>query len=70
MSTHELKSGDRVRVRVDCPDRGRHVGDKGTVWSGPHPWAGDEPLYYVRMDNDDPNAPPSRFFASEIEPNA
>jgi hypothetical protein len=68
MNTHELKQGDRVRVRADCPDRGHHAGDKGTVLSGPHSWAGDEPRYYVMMDNNNPNDPPSRFFASEIEP--
>jgi hypothetical protein len=68
MSTHELKPGDRVRVRVGDPDRGYHAGDKGTVCSGPHRRAGSGRIYYVMMDAARPNVTPIGFRTEEIEP--
>jgi len=68
MSTHKLKSGDRVRVRVGDPDRGYHAGDKGTVFSGPHRRAGRGWIYYVRMDAAKPNDTPIGFRADELAP--
>ena len=68
MNTHKLKTGDRVRVRVDCPDRGCQAGAKGTVWSGPHPRGGGGWHYYVWMDSAQLGDTPVGFRADEIEP--
>jgi hypothetical protein len=68
MSTHELKPGDRVRVRTDCPDRGYRLGDKGTVWSGLHRRGGGGWHYYVWMDTAKLGDTPVGFHADEIEP--
>lgn len=67
MSTHDLKPGDRVRVRADCSDRGYHAGDKGTVWSGPHRKAGGGWHYYIWMDSAQLGDTPVGFRYDEIE---
>jgi hypothetical protein len=50
VSTVELKPGDRVRLRVDCPEQGYRAGAGGAIWSGPHPTPGGGRHYYVTMD--------------------
>ena len=62
-----LKLGDRVRLKVDCSDRGYRVGEKGTVWSGPHRSADGGLHYYLEMDRQ-PGGTPIAFRAEEIEP--
>lgn len=54
-----------MRLRVDCPDRGYRAGDRGAVWSGPHP--GDGWHYYVWMDTAPLGETPVGFRADEIE---
>jgi hypothetical protein len=68
MSTHNLKPGDRVRLTEQCRVQQCQPGDKGTVWSGPHPTPGYGLHYYVWMDTNLLGDTPIAFHADEIEP--
>jgi hypothetical protein len=64
--SHELKMGDRVRVRR--PYREYQVGDKGTVLDGPSTYGGAiEKSYVVAMDKDGPGATTIVFAEEDIE---
>jgi hypothetical protein len=67
MSTHELKPGDRVRVRVEDHISGYHPGEQGTVLYGPEVYGSGRAYYGVRLDNGIPHIPVI-FAEDEIEP--
>ena len=68
MSTHELKAGDRVRVKAGCRVPGDQAGDRGTVLRAAAVTNPNGTRYYVvAMDKDD-GSTTFIFAEDEIEP--
>jgi hypothetical protein len=63
-----LQVGDRVRVTNRSCLPGYHVGDKGTLFSGPNPSASGLPCYVVAMVKHSAAWVEAVFFPDEIEP--
>jgi hypothetical protein len=68
MSTHELKPGDRVRIRAGYYVGSYRAGDKGTVTRMPPVAPGTAPVYHVAMDKDGLTGTTVIFAEDEIEP--
>ena len=68
MSTHELKSGDRVRVTAQCRMHDYQPGDQGLVLRELAAGAEGTRYYQVVMDKDQPTYSTPIFTADEIEP--
>ncbi len=64
--SHELKSGDRIRVTGIKNVPGFRPGDTGTVKDGPHPMTAGGHYYIVQMDKKGEES--ILFRAEEIEP--